>query len=51
MLWTWMRFVRRAQAWRGPARRRSKTYWEPINEIYHLDIAVVNPIIDRRSRL
>jgi phosphoglucomutase len=24
----------------------SKPYWEPINAIYHLDITVVNPIID-----
>ncbi len=24
----------------------ARPYWEPINEIYHLDIAVVNPIID-----
>jgi phosphoglucomutase len=24
----------------------SKPYWEPINDIYHLDITVVNPVID-----
>jgi phosphoglucomutase len=24
----------------------SKPYWEPVNSIYHLDITVVNPIID-----
>ena len=24
----------------------ARPYWEPINSIYHLDIAVVNPIID-----
>jgi phosphoglucomutase len=24
----------------------ARPYWEPINEIYHLDITVVNPVID-----
>jgi phosphoglucomutase len=24
----------------------SNPYWEPVNEIYHLDITVVNPVID-----
>ena len=37
---------RRAQAGRGPARGAPEPYWEPVNSIYHLDITVVNPVID-----
>jgi len=46
MSWTWVRFVCGTQARRRPARGASKPYWEPINDIYHLNITVVNPVID-----
>ena len=36
----------RACTRRRPARRRRRHYWDPINSIYGLDIAVVNPQID-----
>jgi len=39
MLWTWMRFVAPGSVGVDPLGGAARPYWEPINEIYHLDIA------------
>src|SRR3984893_5812818 len=44
---TWMRFaVPRLKLGVDPLGGAARPYWEPINSIYGLDIAVVNPTID-----
>src|ERR1044071_31600 len=37
--WGWTRSA-------GPPGGAPRPYWEPINSVYHLDIVVVNPVID-----
>jgi len=49
MLWTWMRSGAGLKL--GVDRSgRSATVLGTVNEIYHLDVTVVNPVIDQHSR-